>query len=112
MSDHQISRRSLLWALPALRLAAQNQATYSAEVKVVNVLATVRDKKGQLVNTLTQDDFTISEDGRPQTLRYFSRETDLPLTVGLLVDTSMSQRSVIGEERDASKRFLDDVLRV
>ena len=101
-------------ALPALRLAAQTQPVFSAEAaeaKVVNVLATVRDKKGQLVNTLNQDDFAVSEDGRPQTLRNFSRETDLPLTIGLLVDTSMSQRSVIGEERDASKRFLDDVLR-
>jgi len=98
MNDARISRRSLLLALPALRLAAQSQPTFSAEVKVVNVLATVRDKKGQLVNTLT--------------IRYFSRETDLPLIVGLLVDTSGSQRSVIGEERDASKRFLDDVLRL
>jgi VWFA-related protein len=111
MNDHQISRRSLLLALPALRLAAQSEPRFSAEVKVVDVLATVRDKKGQLVNTLSQDDFAVSEDGRPQTIRYFSRETDLPLVVGLVVDTSGSQRSVIGEERDASNRFLDDVLR-
>ena len=98
-------------ALPALRLAAQNQTTFSTDVKVVNVFATVRDKKGQIINNLNQEDFSLTEDGRPQTIRYFSRETDLPLTLGLLVDTSGSERRVIGEERDASHRFLDDVLR-
>ena len=81
-------------------------------VKVVNVLATVRDKKGAIVRNLTQDDFELKEDDRPQTIRYFSHETDLPLTLGLLVDTSMSQRRVLGEERDASATFLDQVLRV
>jgi VWFA-related protein len=53
----------------------------------------------------------LEEDGRPQTIRYFSRETDLPLTLGLLIDTSMSQRRVLGAERSASYRFLDQVLR-
>jgi hypothetical protein len=77
---------------------------------VVNVFATVRDKKGQILNNLNQDDFSLTKDGRPQTIRYFSREMDLPLTLGLLVDTSGSERRVIGEERDASHRFLDDVL--
>ncbi|MFZ0959673.1 MAG: VWA domain-containing protein [Terriglobia bacterium] len=84
----------------------------SAHVKVVNVLATVRDKKGAIVRNLTQDDFELREDDRPQTIRYFSHETDLPLTLGLLVDTSFSQRHVLGEERDASATFLDQVLRV
>jgi VWFA-related protein len=81
-------------------------------VKVVNVLATVRDKKGAIVRNLTQDDFQLKEDDRPQTIRYFAHETDLPLTLGLLVDTSMSQRRVLGEERDASATFLDQVLRL
>jgi len=112
-------------ALPALRLAglgtatlgrglvglAQTATTFSADVKVVNVLTTVRNKQGQIVSNLTQDDFTLSEDGHPQVLRYFSKETDLPLTLGLLVDTSMSQRRVLGEERDASHQFFEDVLR-
>ena len=83
----------------------------SVQVKVVNVLATVRDKHGKIVNGLTKDDFTLTEDGRPQTLKYFARETDLPLTLGLLVDTSMSQRRVLSEERDASESFLAQVLR-
>jgi VWFA-related protein len=81
-------------------------------VIVVNVLATVRDKKGAIVRDLTQNDFELKEDDRPQTIRYFSHETDLPLTLGLLVDTSLSQRRVLGEERDASATFLDQVLRV
>jgi VWFA-related protein len=97
-------------ALSALRLRAQS-TTFSTDVKVVNVLATVRNKQGQLVNDLKQDDFALTEDGRPQTIRYFSRETDLPLTLGLLVDTSGSQRQVIGDERGASHVFLHEVLR-
>ena len=97
-------------------IAAANSAdepvtTMSVKVKVVNVLATVRDKHGKIVNGLTKDDFTLTEDGRPQTLKYFARETDLPLTLGMLVDTSMSQRRVLNEERDASESFLAQVLR-
>ncbi|MGD0220826.1 MAG: VWA domain-containing protein [Terriglobia bacterium] len=84
----------------------------TVHVKVVNVLATVRDKKGAIVRDLTQDDFELKDQDRPQTIRYFSHETDLPLTLGMLVDTSMSQRRVLGEERDASATFLDQVLRV
>ncbi|MBV8906520.1 MAG: VWA domain-containing protein [Acidobacteriia bacterium] len=101
----------MLLALPALRLAAQNTSTFSTEVRVVSVFATVRNKQGQLVNDLTQDDFLLTEDGRPQAIRYFSRETDLPLTLGLLVDTSGSMASVIGEERGASHVFLHDMVR-
>ena len=95
--------------------AQQGQAQgppITVHVKVVNVLATVRDKKGGIVRDLNQDDFELKEDDRPQTIRYFSHETDLPLTLGLLVDTSMSQRRVLGQERDASATFLDTVLRV
>ena len=62
--------------------------TFSVNVKVVNVLATVRDKHGNIVNTLTKEDFTLEEDGHQQTIRYFTRQTDMPLTLGLLVDTS------------------------
>ena len=69
-------------------------------------------KKGAIVRDLTQDQFELKDQDRPQTIRYFAHETDLPLTLGLLVDTSMSQRRVLGEERDASASFLDQVLRV
>jgi len=77
----------------------------------VNVLATVRTKKGEIVKNLTKDDFTLAEDGRPQTIKYFAQETDLPLTLGLLVDTSGSQRRVLGQEISATHTFLDTVLR-
>ncbi len=87
------------------------QPTFSTEVKVVNIFAAVRDKNGQIVRNLTKNDFTVLENGKPQTIRYFSQESDLPLTVGLLVDTSLSQGRVLEDERAASYRFLDQVLR-
>ena len=80
-------------------------------MKVVNIIASVRTRQGEIIRDLTKDDFTVLENGRPQTIRYFSRETDLPLTIGLLVDTSMSQRRVLDAERGATLRFLDEVLR-
>jgi VWFA-related protein len=94
-----------------LPLRGQQTPTFSSDVKVVNVLATVRDKHGQIVNNLTKDDFKLEEDGRPQTIRYFAKETDLPLTLGLLVDTSMSQRRVLEQERIASYAFLEHLMR-
>jgi VWFA-related protein len=75
------------------------------------MLATVLNKQGQIVHDLTKDDFAIAENGKPQVVKYFSRDTDLPLTLGLMVDTSMSQVNVIGAERAASFRFVDQVLR-
>ena len=98
-------------SIAAANSADEPATTLSVKVKVVNVLATVRDKHGKIVNGLTKNDFTLTEDGRPQSLKYFARETDLPLTLGMLVDTSMSQRRVLSEERDASESFLAQVLR-
>src|SRR5271169_789195 len=83
----------------------QETTTIKKDVNVVNVLATVRNKQGQLVNNLTKDDFKLEDDGRPQTIRYFARVTDLPLTLGLLVDTSLSQRRLLEQERTASYTF-------
>ena len=78
---------------------------------MVNVLATVRDRRGEIIRDLSEDDFRLAEDGHPQKIRYFSRQTDLPLTLGLMVDTSMSQEKVMDAERGASLRFLDQALR-
>lgn len=89
----------------------QDVPVFTTDVKVVNVLATVRTKTGSLVANLEKDDFSLSEEGRPQTIRYFARETDLPLTLGLMVDTSGSQVRVLDAERGASLRFLDQVVR-
>jgi VWFA-related protein len=83
----------------------------AVHVNVVNVLATVRDKHGKIISYLTKDDFTLSQDGQPQTIRYFAQETDLPLTLGLLVDTSLSQRRLLDQERSASHNFLDQMVR-
>jgi VWFA-related protein len=87
------------------------ETTLAVNVKAVSVLATVRDKHGKILSDLTKDDFTLEEDGHPVSIRYFLRETDLPLTLGLLVDTSMSQRTVLDQERAASGTFLEKVLR-
>jgi VWFA-related protein len=87
------------------------EATFSTDVKVVNVLATVRTKSGQIVADLSKDDFALTENGRAEAIKYFSRESDLPLTIGLLVDTSMSQAKVLQSERSASFQFVDQVLR-
>jgi len=92
-------------------LLGRQEPTFSTDVRVVNVLATVRDKNGSLVHGLTKDDFTLSEDGRPQNIRYFSQDSDLPLTIGLIVDTSLSQRTVLDVERGVSFHFLEKVLR-
>jgi len=89
----------------------QQEPAFSTEVKVVNLLATVRDKKGAILKDLTRDDFVLLENGRPQQIRYFSKETDLPLTIGLMIDTSVSQQRVMNAERGASGRFVEQVLR-
>ena len=106
---------ALIPALAAPLLSqSQNQTApkpdLTSVVKVVNVLATVRNKKGEIVKNLTKDDFVLSEDDHPQDIRYFVLENDLPITVGLLVDTSFSQRRVLSSERSASYDFLDHLL--
>lgn len=80
-------------------------ATFSTDVKLVSLLATVRDRDGKPVKNLTKDDFTLEEDGRPQTIRFLSEESNLPLLIGLLVDTSTSQSGVIKKSRHATHTF-------
>ena len=117
ISADQVTRYgSRLLSLLVMILSAGNgwlhtqESTIAVNVSLVTVQATVRDKHGQIVNNLTRDDFILQEDGRPESIRYFSRESDLPLTVGLLVDTSLSQRRVLEQERSASYSFLDKML--
>ncbi len=124
-SKEKIASRSSWWkpvayaliaalaALPGVgpSMRAQDAATTIAvDVKVVTLPVTVRDKHGTIVRDLTKDDFTLQEDGRAQTIRYFSQEANLPLTLGLLVDTSRSQTNVLDAERNASRSFLDQML--
>ena len=99
-------------ALVSCTLLAQEEIpTISVNVKVVNVLATVRDRNGNIIHDLGKEDFALEEDGRPQTIKYFTRETDQPLSLGLLVDTSGSQLRVLDEEKRASEVFANEVLR-
>jgi len=123
-TENKLTRRSLLSALtlyPAARLLSGQQLQqpplsdsapkYSADAKVVNVFATVRNKSGKIIKGLTKDDFLLDEEGRPQTIKFFSQESSLPLYLGLMVDTSGSQRRVLGDERTAGIKFFDQILR-
>jgi VWFA-related protein len=111
-------RKLILFALTVALCAQQRPqkpvedapATIKVDVNVVNILASVRDKKGTLMPHLEKQDFNILEDGKPQTIKYFTRETDLPLTIGMLVDTSGSQVNLIGIERNAASQFFSQVL--
>jgi hypothetical protein len=91
--------------------ARAQQATFTTGVKVVNVLVTVRDKQGKQVRDLAKADFALEEDGHPQIIRYFSPRSDQPLTLGLLLDVSGSQRTMLAAQRRASDQFFGQVLR-
>ena len=84
--------------------------TLKVQVKEVILPVTVRDKKGQIVPNLKVDDFTLNEDGHPQTIKSFAHETNLPFRLGLLVDTSRSQESALPGERTATGKFIDQML--
>src|SRR5580698_7189983 len=81
------------------------------DVDVVNLYCAVRNKQNALLGNLEKGDFNLAEDGTSQTIKYFTRETDLPLTIGLLVDVSGSQRNLIEIERRAASAFFSSVLR-
>lgn len=105
---------SLLAPAPAVSQEPQEPdtaPTIKVDVDVVNILASVRNKKGGLVTGLTKDDFILKEDGKLQTIRYFARESDLPVTMGLLVDVSHSQENLIEIQKHAALQFFSQVLR-
>ncbi|HWG20629.1 MAG TPA: VWA domain-containing protein [Terracidiphilus sp.] len=85
-------------------------ATLKMTVREVVLPVTVRDKKGELVTTLQKSDFTLDEDGRPQTIKSFTHDTSQPYRVGLLVDTSRSLSGAMEAERKAAATFVDDLL--
>ncbi|MEP6535758.1 MAG: VWA domain-containing protein [Bryobacteraceae bacterium] len=107
----QTTRREFALLLTSAVLHAQDDPVFKLDVKVVNILANVLGRNHEIINTLAKEDFTVLENGRPQNITYFARQSDLPITIGLLVDTSMSQRRVLDAERGASFRFIDQVLR-
>jgi VWFA-related protein len=85
--------------------------TLKVQVDVVNVFFNVKDKHGLLIPNLTKDNFEIFEDGKPQAIKYFAAETDQPLTLGILIDTSPSQTRVLPMEQEVGAAFLNQVLR-
>jgi len=89
----------------------QSMATLKVNVDVVQLFFNVKDKKGGLIPNLTKNDFQIFEDGKPQNIRYFAAESDLPLTLGILIDTSPSQGNVLQMEQDVGGSFLSQILR-
>jgi VWFA-related protein len=97
-------------ATPGQENPPTSDQTLRVTTEVVSVYAVVRDKKRPITN-LTRNDFELTEDGVPQDIRYFSRETDTPLTLGILVDTSPSQQRVLPIEQDEAKTFIRQVVR-
>jgi VWFA-related protein len=85
-------------------------ATLKIQAREVVLPVTVRDKKGALVTSLKSSDFTLTEDGRPQTIKSFTRESNLPFRLGLLVDTSRSVSGAMDSERKAAGKFVDAML--
>src|SRR5438034_11842754 len=86
-------------------------ATFKANVDVVQLFFNVKDKKGGLIPNLPKDDFQVSEDGKPQTIKYFAAESNLPLTLGILIDASGSQQRVLDMEKEVGGDFLSQILR-
>ena len=89
----------------------QTNPTIRVQTEVVNVYAVVKDKHGRLNPSLNKDDFVLTEDGAPQQIKYFSKSTDTPLTMGLMIDTSPSQQRILQIEKDQADSFLHQVLR-
>ena len=85
--------------------------TFKAQVNVVSIFFNVKDKHGLLIPGLTKADFDVIEDGKPQTIKYFAADSDQPLTLGLLIDTSPSQERVLTIEQESCVEFLQSVLR-
>ena len=102
--------RRLPFFLLAILLCAQDQVI-RMKVQLVNVLATVKNDRGALAGSLTKNDFVILDEGRPQEIRVFERETGVPLTVALLVDSSGSTAKDLKFEIDSASRFIKDILR-
>ena len=86
-------------------------AQIRSEVNLVNVFVTVRDRHHAIVRGLEKEDFQVYEDGQPQDISYFSAESNLPITLGMLLDTSGSEEFMLGAEKDAGSRFLARLMR-
>jgi VWFA-related protein len=92
---------------------AQDQSveTLKVNVDVVQLFFNVKDKHGALIPNLNKDNFALFEDGHPQVIKYFKAESDLPLTLGMLIDSSGSQQRVLEMEKEVGASFLETTLR-
>jgi len=99
------------WAQQLAQQSDQQGPIIKTEVNLVNIFATVRDKKKRIVPTLKQEDFRVFENDQEQKIAFFSTEKTLPITLGLLIDTSGSEQNRLPAEQDAASRFLNQVLR-
>src|SRR5438067_3665040 len=89
----------------------RSMETFKVNVNVVQLFFNVKDKHGALIPALNKDDFEIYEDGKPQTVKYFAAESNLPLTLGMLIDSSGSQQRVLEMEKEVGSSFLKNILR-
>jgi VWFA-related protein len=89
----------------------QSAATVKVNVEVVQLFFNVKDKHGALIPHLNKENFDIFEDGKQQTIKYFKAESDLPLTLGILIDSSGSQTRVLDMEKEVGGSFLESILR-
>ncbi|MBZ5596767.1 MAG: VWA domain-containing protein [Acidobacteriia bacterium] len=89
----------------------QSVDTLRVNVDVVQLFFNVKDKKGALIPSLTKNDFDVFEDSKPQTIKYFAAESNLPLTLGILIDASGSQARVLDMEKEVGGSFLNEILR-
>jgi len=105
------------WAQASPQSSEQNQdqdqsaATLKVNVNVVQLFFNVKDKKGALIPSLKKEDFQVLEDSKPQTIKYFAAESNLPLTLGILIDSSGSQARVLDMEKEVGGDFLSQILR-
>jgi len=102
---------ALILVAPVVAQEPAQVPRLKAAVNLVNLFATVRDKNKRIVGDLIQEDFKVYEDNHEQKIAFFSKEVTLPLTLGLLIDTSGSERNRLGAEQEAATRFLERVMR-
>jgi len=113
----QIVKLGVAWALltviarPAIAQEPAQEPVIRQQVTLVNLFVTVRDKSKHIMTEMKQEDFQINEDGQPQKIAFFSKEVTLPITLGLLIDTSGSEQNRLGAEQEAASRFITRVLK-
>jgi VWFA-related protein len=104
-----MTRLGLILLIAVLLAAPIIAAQLKVDVALVNVVATVTDESGRYVSDLNQDDFVVEEDGQPQTIAHFNQANDLPVSMGIVLDTSGSMERKIGTATSAVERFIRSI---